>query len=59
MYGFLHTVLHFIIENDTSENSMHKLLLMYNQHFTICQHINIPVITAERVKISRAGQIIT
>ena len=49
-HGFLHTVLHFTIANDTSENSLHQLQLMCNQHFTICQHINIPVITAERVK---------
>lgn len=52
MYGFLDTVLHFTIENDTSKNSLHQLQLMCNQHFTICQHINIPVITVERVKIS-------
>jgi len=49
MYGFLHTLLHFTIENDTSENSLHQLQFMCNQHLTICQHINIPVIAAERV----------
>jgi len=51
MYGFLHTVLHFVIENDTAENSLHQLQLICNQHFTICQHRNIPVITVKRVKI--------
>ena len=51
MYGFLHTVLYFTIENDTSEKSLHQLQLMCNEYFTICQHINIPVITVERVKI--------
>jgi hypothetical protein len=59
MHGFLHTVLRFTAENGTSEHSLHQLQIMYNQHFTIFQCINISVINAERVKISRVGQIIT
>jgi hypothetical protein len=59
MYGFLRTRFHFTIENDTSEKHLCQLLLLCNQRCTICQNKNILVTTAERAKISRAGQTVT
>jgi len=46
------STLYYILQLKMFENSLHQLLLTCNLHFTICQHINIPVITAERVKNS-------